>query len=198
MPSSRWSYGSQYQLNRWLQERESALVTILRERCETLNRWAPEVVWISPDFDQGGRESGDSAWHKVGLPSPSPHEAQWWPTSGPRWDAVARVIGADGRVGALFVEAKGRRGKVCAGRMDRRTPGTVEQRHRALAQVRHDLRVDDTADWTGPCYQVANRLAWLWFARRWECRELPVWLVSIYFCGENYPATGSGGRGGSC
>lgn len=77
MSASRWAYGSQYQLSRWLQERESALVSMIRERCATLDRWAEEVVWISPDFEHGGRESSHRAWHKVGLPSPSPREVEW-------------------------------------------------------------------------------------------------------------------------
>ena len=38
--------------------------------------------------------------------------------------------------------------------------------------------------WTGAYYQVANRLAYLYYLR--VRREIPAWLCSIYFVGDSF------------
>jgi hypothetical protein len=59
----------------------------------------------------------------------------------------------------------------------------------AFADVKADLDVRFDADWLSRCYQPANRLATLWFARVRGETPLPFWLVSIYFVGEIYRDT---------
>ena len=44
----------------------------------------------------------------------------------------------------------------------------------------------------GACYQPANRLAMLWFAREKRQPPLNVWLVSLHFLGERYPTVEPG------
>jgi hypothetical protein len=97
MSSNRWTYGSQYQLNRWLADDRPTLMRELRACCPSLDAWAKTIAFVSPDLEKAGREDADTAWGKVGLPGPSPQQAGWWPTSGPRWDAVASVLGPGGQ-----------------------------------------------------------------------------------------------------
>jgi hypothetical protein len=191
----KYSYGSQRELFQYLIDPEHRLrinTTLLRES-PTLRDFALDpgaIRWISPDL-QTGKELKDSAWEKVGLREPSPQAAGWWPRSGPTWDAVARVRGRGGEVGAIFVEAKGRLPEL-------RSTGckaTNEENRRkitsALYEVQAALGVARDPAWLGPVYQPANRLAWLWFAREHPAHggQVPVWLLSVYFCGVAYDAT---------
>jgi hypothetical protein len=138
---------------------------------------------------QAGSELRDAAWDEVALPHPSPQDAGWWPPGGPTWDGVARVIAQNGRVGALFVEAKGHDREI-------RSSGTraTEPSRTTITSALHDVQnafdVPPSTDWLGSLYQPANRLAWLGFAREHEThRQQPVdaWSVSVYFCGGVYP-----------
>src|SRR4051812_875269 len=97
-------YGSKFELWQLVHQRTEALNAALIEESVTLREFASGIEWLAPSLD--GTELRDAAWNQLGLPEPAPQAAGWWPPGGPTWDGVARVIGRDGRVGALFVEAK--------------------------------------------------------------------------------------------
>jgi hypothetical protein len=179
-------YGSKYELWQWVHHRPAELSAAVTEQSVSLERFASRIEWLAPV--QAGNELRDAAWAQVGLTAPSPHAAGWWPPGGPTWDGVARVIGADGRVGALFVEAKGHDREI-------RSSGTraTEQSRATITSAIHDVQnaldVPPGTDWLGRLYQPANRLAWIWFAREHGSHQRPIdaWLVSVYFCGGVYP-----------
>jgi hypothetical protein len=180
-------YGSKYELWQWVHHRTTELNAALIAESVTLDGFVNEIVWLGPA--QAGSELRDAAWDLVGLPRPSPQTVGWWPPGGPTWDGVARVIGPDGHVGALFVEAKGHDREI-------RSSGTraTEPSRTTIVSALHDVQnaldVPPGTDWLSSLYQPANRVAWIWFAREHEThRQQPVdaWLASVYFCGGVYP-----------
>jgi hypothetical protein len=89
----------------------------------------------------------------------------------------------------VVVEAKGRINEVSAGGC-KATGDSLEKIHDAFSDVQADLGIPPTPGWLAGHYQMANRLAFLWFARR-RGEEQQLWLVWAYFLGERYPtATG--------
>jgi hypothetical protein len=181
-----WSYGSQHQLRRWIIERPDDVSRDLLDRNEQLRVWASRIEWLSPHRDSQA-ELRDQAWTEIGLTAHSPQQADWWPSGGPVWDAIARVHGADGGVGGIFVEAKGRPGELTAGGMEATSDKSIAKIKSAFADVQADLGVPPSDEWLRACYQPANRLALLWYARKLCQPPAPVWLVSLYFLGEHYP-----------
>ena len=180
-----WDYGSQYQLRRWVLERPDQLTADLLRRSDTLRAWASTIEWLSPN-EETGAELRDEAWGLVGLPADSPQQAGWWPADGPVWDGVARVQGPGGAIGGIFVEAKGRAGELIGGGMKATAEQSIKTIRSALAEVQAHLSVVPSEEWLRACYQPANRLAFLWYARH-KCQpSAPVWLVSLYFLGERY------------
>jgi hypothetical protein len=188
MPS--WPYGSQHQLRRWIVERPDEVNRELTSRNEGLRAWAQRVEWLWPSAESGA-EPRDEAWQIIGLDGDSPVQAGWWPKGGAVWDAGGRVHGPDGQVGAILVEAKGREGELTAGGCKATDEQSIKTIRSALADVQNELGVTPSPEWMGACYQPANRLAVLWYARVKRQPPVPLWLVSLFFCGEHYPtATG--------
>jgi hypothetical protein len=190
-------HGSQYDLLQWAVHHTPEFNQRLLDESHTLREFAAggTIDWLAPD-PTTGKELKDGAWAAVGLAPPSPQAAGWWPSSGPTWDGVARVRGDREEVGALFVEAKGHAAELRGGGCKSANADNRQKITDALNDVKGDLGVAPQTDWLGPVYQPANRLGWLWFARHHESHAqapLPVWLVSVYFCGGLYP-WGQGGK----
>ena len=57
----------------------------------------------------------------------------------------------------------------------------------ALADVQADLGVAPSEEWLRACYQPANRLALLWYARQRCDPPVPAWLVSLYSSARSTP-----------
>jgi len=192
---ANYEYGSQRELLQYLIDpahrlRINRLLLADSPSLKQFARVPAAIDWISPD-PVSGKELKDAAWSKVGLRPPSPQAAGWWPASGPTWDAVAKVTGADGQTGAIFVEAKGRVPEIRSSGCQSRDPTNLTLITHAFHDVQNGLGLPKTPTWLGPTYQLANRLAWLWFAREHDAHRadsLPVWLLSIYFCGVSYRA----------
>lgn len=181
-----WPYGSQHQLRRWITERPDELNHALTSRNDDLAGWAHKIEWLWPTAASGA-EQRDGAWALIGLDEPSPTAAGWWPRRGQVWDAGARVHGPDGQIGGLLVEAKGRENELtttlgCTATSEQ----SIETITSALADVQNALNVAPSPEWMGACYQPANPLAALWYARIKRDPPVPVWLVSLYFTGERY------------
>jgi hypothetical protein len=169
--------------------------TYVNRRREELNRAVLDALllsplnarlcWVSPVESEKFIEYQDQGFLlALGLERLASRLEEFWPSSGPCWDALAIVqIGNDpARSGALLVEAKAHlkelRGDGCgAEEISRRTIDT------ALLKTRHWLGVSENADWTGKLYQYANRLAHLYFFLQ---AGIPAWLVNIYFLGDRH------------
>jgi hypothetical protein len=185
-----YTHGSRYQLGRWIANHPAELQEHVFEASPSLASFATgDLQWIAPTGPTDPRELRDQFWEEIGLARPTPQSADWWPERGPVWDAVARVPGPNGQAGGVVVEAKGRLNELSAGGCKAEGP-SLEKIRNALLDVQASLGIAPNLGWLRAYYQMANRLAFLWFARL-RGDEQPLWLVWVYFLGEHYPtATG--------
>jgi hypothetical protein len=147
------------------------------------------VRWVSPLERSGYEEYHDAGFLRaVGCEQALPQLAEFWPKGGPYWDALAVVedqaLGVDR--GVILIEAKSYPGEMFSGGCGA-SPKSRPRIEAALGTTREWLGVSGAADWTGPLYQHANRLAHLYFLR--EIVHVPAWLVNIYFVNDRRSPT---------
>ena len=134
-----------------------------------------EWEWKSPLRADDYYEYRDDFLQPLAL---SEHEAalrRFWPKNGPQWDALARLTGKTGP-GALLVEAKAHPAELstpCGA-----SPASREWIGASLEVVRTYMGAAES-DWLGWSYQLANRLAFLYFLN--EVARVPAWLALISF-----------------
>jgi hypothetical protein len=175
-----YGYGSEWHLLRYLgyhRERlDQAVMKLTR---------ATGVKWLDSEFAPQ-RTFLDAEWKGVEfLPTNSPARKEWrsfWGTRGnpPNWDAVGRIEVA-GIEEWLLVEAKGHPAELknsCKAKPE----GGRDTIARALAKTKEKLGIDESCDWLGPYYQLANRLAVLCFL---NSHGIPARLLNIYFTGDS-------------
>jgi hypothetical protein len=178
--------GSQRRMQEWVEHHRDLLEDELR-RWPSLAEFASgPVQWRSPLRRDLYREVRDDLWKVLELPGPTPQEAGWWPRRGPVWDAVGLIPGRE-QHGVLLVEAKSHTAELKSGRC-RATPDSMRTIEAALTETKNGLGVAAGASWTDAYYQVANRLAFLWYMR--VEREIPTWLGSVYFLGDRFVSGG--------
>ena len=135
------------------------------------------LVWRSPLEEDRFAEYRDDAFLRVvGLEQLTPSLAAFWPRRGPNWDGLARIETAGILSGVVLVEAKSypqeMEGSGC-----RATGTSREQIQKALRATQKWFSVPESADWSGPLYQFANRLSHVYFLR--ERHGIPTWLVNL-------------------
>jgi hypothetical protein len=125
---------------------------------------------------------------RLGLGSFSKQLAEFWPRGGPCWDALGVIEPRHGGElpVVLLVEAKSHipemRSQGC--QASERSLAIIQ---RALDAAKQWSKAAPEADWTGPLYQAANRIAHLYFFRQQICR--PCFLIHLYFVGGTYKPT---------
>lgn len=134
-----------------------------------------ETGWKSPLHNNGFAEFHDSAFLKaLELQHLKADLQEFWPSGGPRWDALARTL--EGQV--LLVEAKSypaeMRGSGCAAQEPSRAK--IERRLHETAQKLGLATAP--ASWMGDLYQSANRLAHLHFLRD---HGVEAFLINVCF-----------------
>ncbi|WP_102110007.1 hypothetical protein [Oceaniglobus roseus] len=136
----------------------------------------PPIDWVSPKADDDFAEYRDSdfVW-KLGLASLAPMLQQFWPRGGPQWDALGTYQG-----GFVLAEAKAHLGELESS-ATQASEASLAQIEAAFAQVKAALGVGPDVSWTGRYYQLANRIAHLWFLRNFG---LDAHLVLIGFTGD--------------
>lgn len=186
----RASRGSQRQLQDYVNDHEPtltrALIAALPDRLQELGAC---VQWVSPLAQEDYIEYRDADFLRaVGLAEFSAELADFWPTGGPSWDALAVVSTLGGKTlpGIVMVEAKSHVPEIY-GSGCQASPHSRELIEKSLAAAKHWCGASMDADWTGPLYQSANRLAHLYFLR--ERLRRPAWLVNLYFTDDPYRPT---------
>lgn len=140
--------------------------------------------WVSPLRSDGYREYWDSAFLKaLGLPQHCTELSRFWPSGGAHWDALARV----GETGVLLVEAKSHVSEIYGNGCGAKAKSSIEKINGAIAATKEWLQVSEKADWKGPLYQSANRLAHLFFLK--EILKLEAWMVNVYFTDDSHSPT---------
>jgi hypothetical protein len=174
--------GSQRQLQDYVNEHEamltSAVLEVLPPRLRELDA---HLEWVSPLAQNDYVEYRDADFiHAVGLGDCADELASFWPSGGPSWDALAIISDSEGKIrpGVILLEAKSHIREIY-GSGCQASPHSREKIETALANAKHWCGAEMNADWTGPLYQSANRLAHLYFIR--ERLKRQAWLVNVYF-----------------
>lgn len=184
------SAGSQLQTQLYVNQRTDALDDAVRAEVPELA--GARFEWRSPVAADNYREYWDAAFLKrVGLDEHAAALEEFWPTGGPHWDALAVVHGpGDDSPGVLLVESKSYPNEMLKGSGTASPSGTPNREliEASLAWTRKQLGVADksAADWTGPLYQNANRVAHLLWLRSLGIRA---WLVHLLFTGDEHQPT---------
>ena len=131
------------------------------------------IEWLSPLETEQFKEYKDEEFLvKLGINPESVKLHDFWPKSGPRWDALAKSSS-----GKLFlVEAKSHIPELIS---------TCTAGEKSMLKIKESLEatkerfgVKSDYDWTKQFYQYANRIAHINFFRE---KGYDAWLVSIYF-----------------
>jgi hypothetical protein len=133
-----------------------------------------EIHWRSPLANDNYVEYKDEAFlDALGIQTLKPKLADFWPASGPRWDALAKSSS-----GKLFlVEAKSHITELISN-FKGSNPVSIEKINRRLNGTKKRFGVKESYDWTKTFYQYANRVAHINFLRE---NGYEAWLVNVYF-----------------
>lgn len=181
--------GSQLQTQLYVNKRTDQLDAALRNAFLDLAEATFE--WRSPLSDDNYAEYWDAAFLKqldlgdhVGALS-----RFWAKQGGPHWDALA-LVHLPGRLkpGVLLAEGKSHPGEMLKGSaLSATRPDSKRAIETALAWTQGTLGIPlDTASWTGPLYQNANRLAHVYWLRS---RGVRAWLVHLLFTDDPHEPT---------
>ncbi|MBV9437615.1 MAG: hypothetical protein JOZ44_16265 [Acidobacteria bacterium] len=165
--------GSQRQIQQWVNQRPRELsVAIAAAFGGDLT--AEDIEWVSPLARCRYAEYRDADFLRVvGLSAFANHLRSFWPQRGPCWDALATH-----RDGCILVEAKSHIAELYAGGC-LASEKSLRIIRGSLDKAKDWLHVPREANWLGPLYQSANRLAYLYFLR--EVARVPCFLANIYF-----------------
>jgi hypothetical protein len=174
--------GSQRQIQLYVNEQPSVLNQAISDAFKT----SLSLRWVSPLGSDGYREYWDSAFLKaLGLPQHCKELGHFWPSGGPHWDALACVEDRTG--GILLVESKSYVPEIFGNGCGAEAASSVKKIEQAIAATKGWLHVSQQADWKGPLYQSANRIAHLYFFM--EILRIEAWLVNVYFTGDPHSPT---------
>ena len=177
------THGSRYWIQRYVNEQPETLNVLAISGSPTLSVFGPSVVtWKSPLAQENYREYRDGFLQVLGLEEHAAKRQQFWPATGPQWDALATIDNDHGEHGVLLVEAKAYPSESFGDGSD----ANGESRTliaRSLDTVKRYCGVAPETDWTGRAYQIANRLAFLYFLE--EVCHVPTWLLFVNFINDS-------------
>jgi hypothetical protein len=189
--------GSKLRLQQWVARHRGELNARLRAASPTFDDFLErDPKWISPlghpewtttPAPEPYYEFKADFWSAVGLPSPAPNPS-FWPDLGPNWDGVAALTGPEDQVGVLLVEAKSHVTEPessCAAKPQ----GGLAQIAGSLDATKQYVGAPQSADWLKGYYQLANRLAFLYYLR--ARRNIPAWLALVNFVGDRFDGSRS-------
>lgn len=186
-PEGRALKGSQLQVQIYVNRRAGELNEALREQLPSLPADAG-FRWVSPIEESHFAEYQDVAFLRpLRLEAHAAALADFWPTRGPVWDALA-VVGAEtDRPGALLAEGKSYPDELF-GRGCQATEPSWSRIAESIRRTQRWLGVqEDPERWMGQLYQTANRLAHLYWLR--EVVGVRAWLTHLLFVGDPHGPT---------
>jgi len=180
--------GSQRQLQDYVNERQDDLTKALLEALPIeLRESVAAVRWVSPLANEDYAEYRDGDFlHAIDLGEFTRDLTGFWPALGPSWDGLAVLSTTDSHPVVILVEAKSHvpeiYGNGCQASATSRA--LIEK---SLAASKQWCGAKEEADWTGPLYQSANRIAHLFFIRQRLNR--PCFLLNLYLVADPYRPT---------
>jgi hypothetical protein len=149
----------------------------LNARVKEAFRWerSESIEWRSPLAGDSYAEYYDEEFLKrLGVDKLKVPLSDFWPRSGPRWDALGRT--KSGKL--ILVEAKAYI-EECVDVRSKASDASRKQIQQALSAAKRAFSASKDASWESPCYQYANRLAHLYFLH--ALNDLDAYLVFLYF-----------------
>jgi hypothetical protein len=134
-----------------------------------------QIEWLSPLRADDYAEYYDQDFLDcLGAHSPHVPLDRFWPSSGPRWDGLARTASKK----YIMVEAKAypAEAKTACRAKDGSSLALISA---SLEEAKRYFKADPDAVWQRPYYQYANRLAHLYFMR--ELNQLDAYLLFVNF-----------------
>jgi hypothetical protein len=133
-----------------------------------------EITWRSPLAADNYVEYKDEDFLKALEIQPLKAKlADFWPPSGPRWDALAKSSS-----GNLFlVKAKSHITELMSD-CNASNSQSFKKINDSLNETKKRFGVKETYDWTKNFYQYANRLSHIYFLKE---SNYKAWLVNVYF-----------------
>jgi hypothetical protein len=178
----RATRGSRRQLQDYVNDRPDVLTqAVLAALPARVGELGGRIRWVSPLVRDNYQEYRDGDFlNAIGVHDGGAQLAEFWPAMGPCWDALGIVSDPFGRLrpGAVLIEAKSHIPEIY-GSGCQAAGISLDKIERALMETKQWLGVETGADWRGPLYQYANRLAHLYFLFRKLGK--PTWLVNLYF-----------------
>jgi hypothetical protein len=169
--------GSRYCLQQFVEKGGDLLGReILSASPKLCSLGARDVRWVSPLASENYLEYRDDFLRPLGLQSCEPQLRSFWPAKGPQWDGIATVDLTVGRA-ILLIEAKAHPAETRSS-CSAKDPRSIAAIRRALEEVRTYMGAE-ACDWTRGAYQLANRLAYLYFLDV-KC-QIPTFLVLLNF-----------------
>jgi len=179
--------GSQLQIQTYVNRRPKELEGAILDALPELREGGAALQWVSPlEADRFIEYQDESFLAALGLLGVAGELAEFWPQGGPKWDALAKIHWSQrGEHGVLLVEAKSYPKEMFS--------------NGCLACEASRARIIDSleatkvwlraapADWTGPLYQYANRLAHVYFLR--HVAGIPTWFVNVCFAADPHSPT---------
>jgi hypothetical protein len=158
-------------------EQPQTLNAVLLASIPDLEGWT--IEWVSPLAADEYQELRDRAFlDALGLGAHAEALSEFWPSRGPRWDALARLRSGSA-AGALLVEAKAHATEIETGSCGAIAESSIEKIRESLtATAAHFGAPGFLENWLQRRYQQANRLAHLYFL---EKVGVPAWLANVYF-----------------
>jgi hypothetical protein len=139
---------------------------------------ATSIYWRSPLADDSYAEYRDADFlERVGVGQLAAELDAFWPSRGPQWDALAQC---DDKA-VLLVEAKAHIGELCSP-PSRAGADSSEKIKAALEEAALYISAEPRAPWSTVFYQLANRIALLYFLRT---HGVAAWLVLVNFVGDS-------------
>lgn len=176
-------YGSEDHLRRYMTERRADLD---RAVLGAMNNPLASCEWLAFPTRSDGSGNDRELEGMEFLSQAKSVEAwkQFWPTTGSsqNWDAVGRLVDGS-KTEWLLVEAKARARELnSACKAVGKGRAIIEK---ALLETRLHMKITADRSWTDSFYQIANRLASLYFLN--QIAKEPARLVFVYFTGDRYP-----------
>jgi len=101
----------------------------------------------------------------------------FWPKNGPQWDGIAVVNGKEKRKGILLIEAKSHTSETKSD-MKATADKSIDLINSSIEKTQNYMGIKPQL-WTNEYYQLANRIAYLYFLN--VKLKIPTWLVLINF-----------------
>jgi hypothetical protein len=148
----------------------------LNQKIITAYGWGDEdIEWLSPVASDEYAEYYDEAFLELlGIADLKVPLKDFWPSSGPRWDGLART--ASGKI--ILVEAKAYI-EEAVDYCSKAGPASLAKINESLGNAKEAFRATSDAPWEAPFYQYANRLAHLYFLR--ELNGIDAYMLFLNF-----------------